>query len=72
MDIIELTRDGLRKKGTWNTTEGVNLTSMINLADTGLSDKPDLRNMTFIVLIAIVSITLFLKIIYVFNFLIRE
>lgn len=56
LDIIELTRDGLRRKGTWNTTEGVNLTAMANSGDTSLNDKPDLRNMTFIVLIAIVSV----------------
>lgn len=26
LDIIELTRDGLQKAGTWNSSEGVNYT----------------------------------------------
>lgn len=55
LDIVELTfTDGLRKKGTWNSTEGLNLTlAMPEDAPTG--EAISLQNKTFIVLIALVS-----------------
>lgn len=53
LDIIELTSEGLIKKGTWNTTEGVNFTQTIETEDEANS-KMDLRNVTFIVMISMV------------------
>ncbi|RZF41431.1 hypothetical protein LSTR_LSTR000145 [Laodelphax striatellus] len=52
LDIIELTSTGLRKKGSWNTTEGVNLTAIAS-GSSGDQGAEDLRNMTFIVLTAL-------------------
>lgn len=56
LDIIELTSEGLIKKGTWNTTEGVNFTQTIETEDEANS-KMDLRNVTFVVMISMVRHT---------------
>lgn len=53
LDIVELTEKGLQNKGTWNSTDGVKL--MIPTEHQNISELQDLRNMTFIVLIALVS-----------------
>lgn len=53
LEIIELTTHGLKTKGTWNSTEGVNLTLPATHEDR--TEPQDLRNMTFTVLIALVQ-----------------
>ncbi|KAK9880188.1 hypothetical protein WA026_010060 [Henosepilachna vigintioctopunctata] len=47
LDIIELTRDGLRKTGTWNSSEGVNFTRTYGEVYTQLVEL--IQNKTFIV-----------------------
>lgn len=47
LDIIELGKDGLRKIGTWNTSEGVNLTRTYGEKYTQIVES--LHNKTFIV-----------------------
>lgn len=54
LDIVELTPEGLTKKGVWNTTIGANLTHLIETEDEA-NAKMDLRNVTFIVMISLVS-----------------
>uniref|UniRef100_A0A1B6GVG8 Ionotropic glutamate receptor C-terminal domain-containing protein n=1 Tax=Cuerna arida TaxID=1464854 RepID=A0A1B6GVG8_9HEMI len=54
LDIIELTAEGIVKKGTWNTTEGVNFTKSVEQEDEA-SLKPDLKNVTFVVMISLVD-----------------
>lgn len=55
LDVIELGSAGLVKIGTWNSTEGLNITREIE--PTSLpADEKNLQNKTFIVLTAIVSI----------------
>lgn len=53
LEIVELTTEGLKTKGTWNSTEGVNLT--VAALSEEASVPNDLKNMTFIVLIALVQ-----------------
>ncbi|XP_046669515.1 glutamate receptor ionotropic, kainate 2-like [Homalodisca vitripennis] len=53
LDILDLKPEGLRKTGTWNITDGVNFTQLEN-DDSGLDDlRRELRNMSFIVMIAL-------------------
>lgn len=47
LDIIELGREGLRKIGTWNSTEGVNLTRTYGEVYTQIVES--LHNKTFLV-----------------------
>lgn len=54
LDIVELSKDGLQKIGTWNSTEGVNFTRTYN--ETLTQIKESLQNKTFIVTSKIVSI----------------
>lgn len=53
LDIIELGKDGLRKIGTWNTSEGVNLTRTYGEVYTQIVES--LHNKTFIVTTILVS-----------------
>lgn len=53
LDIIELTTEGIMKKGTWNTTEGVNFTQSFD-TESEENAKKDLRNVTFVVMISMV------------------
>lgn len=53
LDIIELTTEGIVKKGIWNTTLGANLTHAIDAEDE-TTVTGDLRNMTFTVMISLV------------------
>uniref|UniRef100_A0A1B0GMF5 Receptor ligand binding region domain-containing protein n=1 Tax=Phlebotomus papatasi TaxID=29031 RepID=A0A1B0GMF5_PHLPP len=52
LDVIELGPAGLQKVGTWNSTEGLNLTRHYQIL-TADSDENSLRNKTFIVLTAL-------------------
>ena len=54
LDIIELGASGLVKVGTWNSSEGLNITRH-HAAGHVLSDESSLQNKTFVVLHAIVS-----------------
>ncbi|GLG96199.1 Ionotropic receptor 25a, partial [Gryllus bimaculatus] len=47
LDIVELSRDGLKKIGTWNSTEGVNFTRTYGEVYTQIVES--LQNKTFIV-----------------------
>ncbi|KAG8234007.1 hypothetical protein J437_LFUL013925, partial [Ladona fulva] len=47
LDVVELTRDGLQKIGTWNSTAGVNFTRTYGEAYTQIVES--LQNKTFIV-----------------------
>lgn len=67
MDIVELTSEGLKKVGTWNSTEGVNISrpTITDLEGEGES----LHNKSFVVLTSLVSrlsFLLFLKIFFFF------
>lgn len=56
LDIVELTfTDGLRKKGTWNSSEGLNLT-LVTSDEPPAGEAMSLMNKTFVVMIALVSI----------------
>uniref|UniRef100_A0A1B6CLB4 Glutamate receptor n=2 Tax=Clastoptera arizonana TaxID=38151 RepID=A0A1B6CLB4_9HEMI len=52
LDLIELTFNGLRKKGSWNSSEGLNLTLAAG-EDTPQVEVMSLQNKTFIVMIAL-------------------
>ncbi|XP_073988770.1 glutamate receptor ionotropic, kainate 2-like isoform X2 [Rhodnius prolixus] len=52
LDVIELTEKGISKRGTWNSTEGLNI-SLPSARESQLDAGDDLRNTTFIVLIAL-------------------
>lgn len=54
LDVIELTEKGISKRGTWNSTEGLNI-SLPSARESQLDAGDDLRNTTFIVLIALVK-----------------
>ncbi|XP_071450570.1 glutamate receptor ionotropic, kainate 2 isoform X3 [Hetaerina americana] len=47
LDVVELTRDGLQKIGTWNSTAGVNFTRTYGEAYTQIVES--LQNKTFVV-----------------------
>nr|CAD7443085.1 unnamed protein product [Timema bartmani] len=47
LDIVELSKDGLKKIGTWNSTEGVNFTRTYGEAYTQIVES--LQNKTFVV-----------------------
>lgn len=51
---MDLTQKGLRVTGTWNAKVGVNISSM-SLPEVIPSRKEDLRNMSFIVITALVN-----------------
>ncbi|XP_046673759.1 glutamate receptor ionotropic, kainate 2-like [Homalodisca vitripennis] len=54
LDIIELTSEGIVKKGTWNASEGVNFTQTVEAEDEA-NLKLDLKNVTFVVMISLVD-----------------
>lgn len=56
LDIVELTKEGLTKIGTWNSTEGVNFTRTYREVYTQIVES--LQNKTFIVTTILVSINL--------------
>lgn len=53
LDIIELGKDGLRKIGTWNASEGVNLTRTYGEVYTQIVES--LHNKTFVVTTILVN-----------------
>lgn len=53
LDIIELNRDGLKKIGIWNSTEGINFTRTYGEAYTQIVEI--IQNKTFIVTTLLVS-----------------
>jgi len=52
LDIIDLSREGLRKIGSWNSTSGVNLTRTYGDVYTQIVES--LQNKTFIVTVILV------------------
>lgn len=56
LDILDLTPKGLKRTGTWNISEGVNFTQLTYDDSSVTHAKRDLRNMSFVVMIALVSI----------------
>lgn len=57
LDIIELTREGLKKIGTWNSTGGVNFTRTYGEAYTQIVEI--IQNKTFVVTTILVIINRF-------------
>lgn len=53
LDIVELNKDGLKKIGTWNSTEGVNFTRSYGEAYTQIVEI--LQNKTFVVTTILVN-----------------
>jgi hypothetical protein len=53
LDVIELSKEGLVKIGTWNSTEGINFTRTYGEAYTQIVES--LMNKTFVVCIILVS-----------------
>lgn len=57
LELVDLTQNGLRVTGTWNTNNGINI-STNPITDTVLNGKEfDLRNRSFIVITALVRCT---------------
>jgi glutamate receptor, ionotropic, invertebrate len=54
LDIVELGQEGLKKIGTWNSTEGLKMAREQDIAQSALDDG-SLRNKTFVVITALVS-----------------
>ncbi|KAK9498543.1 hypothetical protein O3M35_003152 [Rhynocoris fuscipes] len=52
LDVIELKENGFTKRGTWNITEGLKMIPVATV-DSQVDTGEDLRNTTFIVLIAL-------------------
>lgn len=59
LDIVELNKDGLKKIGTWNSTEGVNFTRTYGEVYTQIVES--LQNKTFVVTTILVSILCMLQ-----------
>jgi ionotropic glutamate receptor len=57
LDIIELSKEGLKKIGTWNSTEGVNFTRTYGEAYTQIVEI--IQNKTFVVTTILVSAKIF-------------
>nr|WHU27577.1 NMDA receptor 3 [Matsumurasca onukii] len=53
LDILDLTPKGLKRTGTWNISEGVNFTQLTYDDSSVTHAKRDLRNMSFVVMIAL-------------------
>lgn len=56
LDVVELTKEGLTKIGTWNSTEGVNFTKSYGEAYAQVVES--LHNKTFVVTVILVSMNL--------------
>lgn len=54
LDIVEVTAEGLVKKGSWNTSEGINFTQTIIESEEEVVSSLDMRNVTFVVMISLV------------------
>lgn len=55
LELVDLTQNGLRVTGTWNTKTGINVSTDSN-SNTKLDGQDlDLKNMSFIVITALVS-----------------
>lgn len=55
LDIVEVTAEGLVKKGSWNTSEGINFTqTLIIESEEEVASASDMRNVTFVVMISLV------------------
>ena len=53
LDVVELNKDGLKKIGTWNSTEGINFTRGYSEVLTQIVES--LQNRTFVVTTILVS-----------------
>lgn len=54
LEIVEVTAEGLVKKGSWNTSEGINFTQTIVESEEEVVSSLDMRNVTFVVMISLV------------------
>lgn len=54
LDIAEVTAEGLVKKGSWNTSEGINFTQTLIESEEEEDSNLDMRNVTFVVMISLV------------------
>lgn len=54
LDIVEVTAEGLVKKGSWNTSEGINFTQTLIESEEEVASASDMRNVTFVVMISLV------------------
>lgn len=67
LDIVELSKDGLRQIGTWNSTQGVNFTRSYRESQKEISEI--LQNRTLIVTTILVSnnICKYIKFVHLFK-----
>jgi hypothetical protein len=55
LELVDLTQNGLRVTGTWNAKTGINVSTGIVSETTTVGQEFDLRNMSFIVITALVG-----------------
>lgn len=60
LNIIEVTKTGLQNVGTWNSTEGINITRL-HATDHVSGGENSLQNKSFVVLIALVRLYIFIN-----------
>lgn len=59
LELVDLTQDGLRVTGTWNTKTGINVSATPKPEIVPSGKDSDLRNMSFVVITALVSDTFY-------------
>lgn len=75
LDIVEVTAEGLVKKGSWNTSEGINFTqTLIIESEEEVASTVDMRNVTFVVMISLVRrlATILLNVVKIIQILIDD
>lgn len=58
LEIIELTTDGLLRKGSWNISDGFNFIKDVQ-EEPQYNHHKDLRNFTFVVMVSLVCLSTF-------------
>lgn len=74
LDIVEVTAEGLVKKGSWNTSEGINFTQTLIESEEEVASVSDMRNVTFVVMISLVRrlATILLNVVKIIQILIDD
>lgn len=74
LDIVEVTAEGLVKKGSWNTSEGINFTQTLIESEEEVASDLDMRNVTFVVMISLVRrlATIVLNVVKIIQILIDD
>lgn len=74
LDIVEVTAEGLVKKGSWNTSEGINFTQTLIEPEEEVDSIMDMRNVTFVVMISLVRslATILLNVVKIIQILIDD